>query len=267
MVLQPYLALFFPTFLKTLTQALLTPGQVLFSYSQKGRFVPMCHHTVNNSRPPALQLNASVLNCSDSVKLTFLPHHTQHLLCTPNKAAHYHKNHQAHLGKTHPSPQHSPLYRLCQEDTPRGPCGSGSLPHSETDMGISNQIPKWEKKRKKKNQEAHFFCDYQLSLEISSGNWQRANNFDLAPCQLKTHHCEKALQLGSWSLGSQTFLFVDTPSWVQKGSPSLVSFWTEPVCKLCKPESSSQPQDSRERDAKSQSCSPQNHEHFLLSLP
>lgn len=92
MVLQPYPAFIFPYFfLKTLTQASLTPGQVLFSQSQKGRFVPMCHHTINNSRPPAPQLNEWVLNCSDSVKLTFLPHHTQHLLCTPNKAAHYHK--------------------------------------------------------------------------------------------------------------------------------------------------------------------------------
>lgn len=92
MVLQPHSAFIFsPTFLNPLTQASLTPGQVLFTYSQKGQFMPMCHHTINNSRPPAPWLNELVLNCNDAVKPTFLPRHTQHLLCTPNKVAHYHK--------------------------------------------------------------------------------------------------------------------------------------------------------------------------------
>lgn len=51
------------------------------------------------------------------------------------------------------------------------------------------------KKEEKKKPEGSFLLWYQLTLEISSGNWQRANNFDLAPCWQKMHHRGKALQL------------------------------------------------------------------------
>lgn len=193
MVLQPYPALFFPTFLKTLTQVLLTPGQVLFSYSQKGRFVPMCHHTINNSRPPAPQLNELVLNCSDSVKLTFLPHHTQYLLCTPNKVAHYHKTTRHILVK--PTLVHNTAhYTGCAKKThPEAPVVLAPC-HTVKQTWVSLTKSLNGKKKGRKKTGGSFLLQYQLTLEISSGNWQRANNFDLAPCWQKMHHCGKALQ-------------------------------------------------------------------------
>lgn len=163
--------------MKGLNQASPAPGQVLFAGAQRGWFMPVCPRIVSNdSRLPTPWLGETFLNCNDFVKPMLPGCHTQHLPCTPNKEAHYHKTTRNIWVKTHPGLTTQPTIQA----VPAGPYpeahGPGSQLHSETDLGVFSQIPNWQRSR------GSFLLQYQLPHETSRGDWQATNNFDLATC-------------------------------------------------------------------------------------